>query len=534
MKRNAVLVDVSIDQGGCFETSRPTTHTDPTYEVDGVTHYCVANMPGAVPITSTCALTNATMPYVAPSRRRGRRAAPRARTPGWRRAQRRRRQGHLPARSPRPPASPTRSSSRRWARPAARPGTRLRRARCPSPRPVLPARSRRARSCSACCSSRTTTATPCSSRSCSPTAGAPVDLRRADRSPRRARRGRARVDCVLLDLGLPDAQGLDGCARCASDARRRRRLVLTGLDDERRGVERGRRRAPRTTWSRARSTAAAGPLDPLRGRAPAGRRSRSRQLLRGASCTRSENARLERGLLPPPLLRDRGVELRRPLPAGPQRARCSAATSTTPSRLADGTCTRDRRRLRATAPTRPRSASACASPGARWCWPACAPTTCCATLEQVLVRRAPRAGVFATLCDGRDRARPRGAGCALAGHPPPLLLAGAGAGRRCRERGRAAARRRRRRRRWPASEVELPRGWSLLLYTDGLIEGRVGGGADAAGRATAWSSCSAPRGAARRPPAALLDALVDRAEALNGGAARRRRGRAAGRPDGDA
>jgi alanine dehydrogenase len=64
MKRNAVLVDVSIDQGGCFETSRPTTHTDPTYEVDGVTHYCVANMPGAVPITSTFALTNATMPYI--------------------------------------------------------------------------------------------------------------------------------------------------------------------------------------------------------------------------------------------------------------------------------------------------------------------------------------------------------------------------------------------------------------------------------------------------------------------------------------
>ena len=64
MKPNAVLVDVSIDQGGCFETSRATTHTDPTYEVDGVTHYCVANMPGAVPITSTWALTNATMPYV--------------------------------------------------------------------------------------------------------------------------------------------------------------------------------------------------------------------------------------------------------------------------------------------------------------------------------------------------------------------------------------------------------------------------------------------------------------------------------------
>jgi alanine dehydrogenase len=63
MKHNAVLVDVSIDQGGCFETSRPTTHSDPTFEVDGITHYCVTNMPGAVPITSTYALTNATLPY---------------------------------------------------------------------------------------------------------------------------------------------------------------------------------------------------------------------------------------------------------------------------------------------------------------------------------------------------------------------------------------------------------------------------------------------------------------------------------------
>jgi alanine dehydrogenase len=63
MKNGAVLCDVAIDQGGCAETSRPTTHTDPVYVVDGVTHYCVANMPGAVPVTSTQALTNATLPY---------------------------------------------------------------------------------------------------------------------------------------------------------------------------------------------------------------------------------------------------------------------------------------------------------------------------------------------------------------------------------------------------------------------------------------------------------------------------------------
>ena len=63
MQKGSVLVDVAIDQGGCFETSRPTTHSDPIYEVDGIVHYCVANMPGAVAKTSTIALTNATLPY---------------------------------------------------------------------------------------------------------------------------------------------------------------------------------------------------------------------------------------------------------------------------------------------------------------------------------------------------------------------------------------------------------------------------------------------------------------------------------------
>jgi alanine dehydrogenase len=64
MRRGAVLVDVAIDQGGCFETSRPTTHDDPVFTVDGVVHYCVANMPGAAPLTSSLALCVATAPYV--------------------------------------------------------------------------------------------------------------------------------------------------------------------------------------------------------------------------------------------------------------------------------------------------------------------------------------------------------------------------------------------------------------------------------------------------------------------------------------
>lgn len=63
MKKGAIMVDVAIDQGGCFETSRPTTHAKPIYNVDGIVHYCVANMPGALPGTSTLALTNATLPY---------------------------------------------------------------------------------------------------------------------------------------------------------------------------------------------------------------------------------------------------------------------------------------------------------------------------------------------------------------------------------------------------------------------------------------------------------------------------------------
>ena len=64
MKPGSVIVDVAVDQGGCCETTRPTTHSDPVYVVDGVLHYCVTNMPGIVPHTSTLALTNTTLPYI--------------------------------------------------------------------------------------------------------------------------------------------------------------------------------------------------------------------------------------------------------------------------------------------------------------------------------------------------------------------------------------------------------------------------------------------------------------------------------------
>jgi alanine dehydrogenase len=78
MKKGSVIVDVAVDQGGCFETTRATTHSDPVYEVDGVVHYCVSNMPGAVPRTSTLALNNATLPYALALAGRGVEAAVRA------------------------------------------------------------------------------------------------------------------------------------------------------------------------------------------------------------------------------------------------------------------------------------------------------------------------------------------------------------------------------------------------------------------------------------------------------------------------
>jgi alanine dehydrogenase len=78
MKKGSVIVDVAVDQGGCFETTRPTTHSDPVFEVDGIVHYCVANMPGAVPRTSTLALNNATLPYALALAGRGVEAAVRA------------------------------------------------------------------------------------------------------------------------------------------------------------------------------------------------------------------------------------------------------------------------------------------------------------------------------------------------------------------------------------------------------------------------------------------------------------------------
>ena len=95
MEPGTVMVDVAIDQGGCFEMSRPTTHEDPVYYVDGILHYCVANIPGAVPYTSTLALTNATLPYALQLADKGG-GAPAPRTKSAARSEHRRREGRLP------------------------------------------------------------------------------------------------------------------------------------------------------------------------------------------------------------------------------------------------------------------------------------------------------------------------------------------------------------------------------------------------------------------------------------------------------
>ena len=98
MKPGAVIVDVAVDQGGCIETTHETTHADPVYEVHGVLHYAVGNMPGAVPYTSTYALTNATLPYVLQPRRPRRRRRGRGRPGAGARGQHRRRARHPPDR----------------------------------------------------------------------------------------------------------------------------------------------------------------------------------------------------------------------------------------------------------------------------------------------------------------------------------------------------------------------------------------------------------------------------------------------------
>ena len=195
--------------------------------------------------------------------------------------------------------------------------TRLRRARCPSPRPVLQARSRRARSCSACCSSRTTTATRCSSRSCSSSA-ARTSSSCARSTLAEARRGEARrVDCVLLDLDLPDAHGPDRrCTELQDRPRRPRRCSCSPGSTTSTAASRRSPPARRTTWSRARSTGRAWPARSAT-RSSAGAPTRRASSSRSRACTPRRTPAWSAACCRRRWSPTRGSQLDRALPPGP-------------------------------------------------------------------------------------------------------------------------------------------------------------------------------------------------------------------------
>ena len=324
---------------------------------------------------------------------------------------------------------------------------------------------------SACCSSRTTTATRCSSRSCSSISGAPVIVRRVRTlAEARARAASTAIDCVLLDLDLPDAQGLDGLRALRAAAPDLAVLVLTGLDDERRGVEAVAAGA-QDYLVKGRSTAQVpAPRAALRGRAPA-RRARPSSSSRSRSSRRARTRGSSAACCPPRWSRDPrlalaahyrpgpapGAARRRLLrrgqePGGRVHAVIGDVAGPRPGRGRARRLPADRlahARARAGAGRRP---PADAAGGAR--------------------PRAPRRRGVHHAVHGHDRARPRArdraAGrpsAAAADRPEPRA-----SGRRRTGSGPplgvvdAAA--------WPAARSRCRRRWSLLLYTDGLIEGR--------------------------------------------------------------
>jgi serine phosphatase RsbU (regulator of sigma subunit) len=342
--------------------------------------------------------------------------------------------------------------------------------------------------------------------------GATVQLERA-RTLAEARRAAANgIDCALLDLDLPDATGLDGLRALRGIPDAPAILVLTGFDDEQRGVE----------------AVGAGAQDYLvKGRVDAnlltrsiryavGRRraERGEQQLALARLQAQENARLERGLLPDPLVDDPELELASHYLPGRRRAllggdfydavqdasgRVHAVIGDVaghgPDEAALGVCLRIAWRTLVL--------------GGR------EPDELLTTLEAVLLAERHNTAVFTTLAMITIAPDRRSADLRVAGHPTPLLLAGGEIGGLPRGQGGpplgviAAAE-------WPAQRVALPPEWTLLLFTDGLIEGRVGEGPRRLGDdglVRLLSESRSRNGSAR----GLLQAVVEGAEALNGG-----------------
>jgi len=320
-------------------------------------------------------------------------------------------------------------------------------------------------------------------------------------------------DCVLLDLNLPDAKGLEGLHVLRELAPELAVLVLTGLDDERRGIEAVA--AGAQDYLVKGSTSGVLLARSLRYAVERRRAELTQQQLSIAQLEARENARLERGLLPEPLVTDRSLLLashykpgrRRALlggdffdvvetPGGTIHAVVGDVSGHGPDEAALGVSLRIAWRTLVLAGVRPQDLLA--------------------HLQDVLVVERHARQVFTTLCMVSIDAPRRRATLRLAGHPPPLLLTDGGAtalepgppGPPLGVLDHAV---------WPAYEVELPPEWSLLLFTDGLTDGRVGDGARRLGEDGLAGVVAAARQTASDDPRELVRLVVDRAEDLNGG-----------------
>jgi len=343
--------------------------------------------------------------------------------------------------------------------------------------------------------------------------GARVELARCRTLAEAARVGPAGYDCMLLDLNLPDAQGLDGLRELRALAPGLAVLVLTGLDDERRGVEAVA--AGAQDYLVKGSTSGVLLARSLRYAVERRRAELTQQQLSIAQLEARENARLERGLLPAPLVTDPALTLathyrpgrRRALlggdffdavqtPGGVVHAVIGDVAGHGPDEAALGVCLRIAWRTLVLA----------GSP----------PDELLARLQDVLVVERHAEQVFTTLCMVSLDAERSGAVVRLAGHPPPLLLAGGRA--QALEPGPpgpplgilADAR-------WPAYAIQLPAAWSLLLYTDGVMDGYVGDGKRRLGEAGLAEVVAAAQAGAEDEPRELVRLVVERAEDLNAG-----------------